>query len=132
MSQQKGKSPKLPPIPDEMRAWSTALADEVSSWPQAEGRSFFGLTALYRGERMFGALPRTRALEPANAVAFKLEAAGPKLRASLKEDGRISAFGKNKKRWFLFTLSSGAELHVALEWLLMAYEAAGKRRQKSG
>ena len=127
--EQKRKTPMLPAISEEMKAWCAALAAEVSEWPHAEGRSFFGFTALYRGDKMFAALPRTRSLETRNALAFKLDAPTAKLRASLEKDPRISAFDKDKERWFTFALSSGAELHDAVVWLSRAYEAAGKRRK---
>jgi len=112
-----------------MKAWCAALAAEVSSWPRAEGRSFFGFTALYRGDRMFAVLPRTRAMETPNTLAFKLDPPPAKLRSALEKDRRISAFGKDKQRWFLLELSSTADLHDVLGWLSYAYAAAGKRKQ---
>lgn len=116
-------------ISDEMKAWCAALVAEVSRWPGADARSFFGFTALYRGSRMFAALPRTRALEAANALAFKLDPPPPKLRALLERDPRITAFDKDKERWFTFEISSAADLHDAMEWLLRAYEATATRRK---
>lgn len=123
------RRPALLPISDEMKAWCAALAAEVSSWPHAEGRSFFGFTALYRGDKMFAALPRTRAMETPNTLAFKLDSPAPGLRAALEKDPRISAFDKDKERWFTFALSSGGDLHDALEWLSRAYTAAGSQRK---
>jgi hypothetical protein len=35
-----------------------------------------------------------------------------------------AAFGKDKKRWFLFELSSDADLHEALDYLTAAFKAA--------
>jgi hypothetical protein len=110
-----------------MKAWCAALADEVSTWPSADGRSFFGFTALYRGEKMFAVLPRTRGMEKANALAFKLDPPPAKLRPLLEKDQRISVFDKDKERWFMFELSSSADLHDVLNWLSHAYTAAGKR-----
>jgi hypothetical protein len=127
--EQKPKRANLPAISDEMRAWCAALAEEVADWPRAEARCFFGFTALYRGDKMFAALPRTRALEGPNALAFKLGPPTAKLRASLEKDSRICSFGKDKGRWFMFEISSGADLHDALEWLSRAYSAAGHRRK---
>jgi len=112
-----------------MKVWCAALADEVSSWPRAEARSFFGFTALYRGEKIFAALPRTRGLENANTLAFKLDPPPPRLLPALEKDSRISRFGKDKERWFTFALSSSADLHDVLEWLSQAYTAAGNRRK---
>lgn len=125
------KPPTLPRISDEMKAWCAALAAEVSEWPSVEARPFFGFTALYRGKRMFAALPRTRALESADALAFKLDPLLPKLRASLEGDSRIAQFGKDKERWYLFEISSGADLHDALGWLSRAYRVAGSCRKSN-
>lgn len=129
MKKKPAKQPTMPPISEEMKAWCSALAAEVADWPHAEARSFFGFTALYRGSKMFAALPRTRALEPANALAFKVDPPPTKLRALLEEDSRIAHFGKHKGRWFLFEISSDADLHDGLEWLSRAYTAAGSRKK---
>lgn len=124
------RPPRLAPISDEMEAWCAAMATEVSSWPHAQGRSFFGFTALYRGDTMFAALPRTRAMETPNALAFKLDPPPAKLYAAIQKDSRISAFDKDKERWFLFEVSSTADLHDVLEWLSHAYTAAGNRKKR--
>lgn len=112
-----------------MKAWCSALVDEVSSWPRAQARSFFGFTALYRGHKIFAALPRTRGLETANALAFKLDPPPARLRPALEKDPRVSAFDKGKERWFLFELSSPGDLHDALNFLSHAYTASGKRKK---
>jgi hypothetical protein len=112
-----------------MKAWCAALAAEVSGWPQVEARSFFGFTALYRSDKMFAVLPRTRGMETENALAFKLDTPPPRLRTFLEKDPRIVAFDKDKERWFTFELSSSADLHDVLEWLSRAYTAAGNRRK---
>src|SRR5437868_8945399 len=69
-------------ISEEMKAWSAALAAEVGDWPEVSVRSFFGFTALYLGDRIFAALPRTRGIESANSLAFKLEIQGSTVSAS--------------------------------------------------
>jgi len=56
-----------------MKAWSTALGREIVAWPHVSTRSFFGLTALYRKDRTFALLPRTRGMETSNSLAFKLD-----------------------------------------------------------
>lgn len=125
----KSSSLRLAPISDQMKAWCAALAAKVSCWPQVEARSFFGFTALYRGKKMFAVLPRTRGMETANALAFKLDTPSPKLRAFLEEDPRIVSFAEDKERWFTFELSSDADLHGALDWLEKVHRAAGNRRK---
>ena len=54
--------PKLPKIPEEMRQWSDLLLREILGWPDVSSRPMFGMTAVYRGNVIFGVLPRTRAI----------------------------------------------------------------------
>lgn len=121
--------PKLPPVSEEMRAWSCALAAEIDTWPQVTTRAFFGFTALYRGERMFGALPRTRGMETPNRFAFKIEDPSPPARKRLQSDSRIGSMQMEKARWFTFEIASNADLHDALAWLDKAYRSAGNTRE---
>lgn len=85
----------------------------------------FGLAAVYRGERIFAVLPRSRAMGMPNSVGFKLEAAGPRVLARLGKDPRIHTTIMRAKRWFLFELTSDRDLTVAMDWLGQAYGAAG-------
>ncbi len=94
-------------------------------------RSFFGFTAFYRRDRIFALLPRTRGMETANSLAFKLDPPTAAVRARLEEDPHIGSKQMGKARWFTFELSSDSDLHGALEWLGMAYEAAGKNKKSS-
>jgi hypothetical protein len=132
MKQPRPARPKLPPVSEEMKAWSAALAAEVDDWPQLSARSFFGFTALYRKDKMFAALPRTRAMGTSNSLAFKLDSPAPAAAARLKKDPRIGSMDmqKQKMRWFTFELSSDSDLHDALDWLGRAYEAAGKKKSR--
>lgn len=120
---------KLPPASDQIKAWSAALASEVAEWPRATTRSFFGFNALYRGENIFAALPRTRSFGNGNLLAFRIDAVTDRLKARLANDPRIGSIDQNNRRWFTFELSSDADLHAALEWLGAAYQAASKRRK---
>src|SRR5205807_208533 len=119
------KRPKLPRISEEMKAWSAALGAEVTEWPQVCTRIFFGFTALYRRDKIFAVLPRTRAMETPNSLAFKFESPTAQLRARLQRDARIGTTTMQKACWFTLELSSDADLHHALDWLGRAYEAAG-------
>jgi predicted DNA-binding protein (MmcQ/YjbR family) len=114
-----------------MKAWSAALADEVRGWPHVSTRPFFGFTALYRGEKMFAALPRTRGWESANSLAFKLGTDASDVSARLEKDPHIRVWsGKMQKaRWFTFQLGSDADIHEALDWLGEAYEAAARSKK---
>jgi hypothetical protein len=120
---------KSPPVSEQMKAWSTALAAELVEWPQVTQKSFFGFTALYRGKKMFALLPRTRSIFKGNAVAFCMEAANRSTRTLLEKDLRISAFDKDKTRWFTFELSGDADLHDALDYLGKAFDCARIRKK---
>jgi hypothetical protein len=112
-----------------MKAWSTSLAVEVADWPRATARSFFGFNALYRGDNLFGMLPRTRSFGNGNLLAFRVDDAADRLKARLAKDPHIGSIDQNDTRWFTFELASDADLHLALDWLSRAYEVARKRRK---
>ena len=116
--------PKLPPISEEMKAWSAALEAELADWPRVSARAMFGFKALYRGKRIFAVLPRTRGMGTANSLAFKLEDAAPRVLVRLRKDSRIQTTIMQARRWFVFELSSDRDLKDALDWLGRAYEAA--------
>jgi hypothetical protein len=125
----KRQRPSLPAVSEQMKAWSAALAAEVSEWPHVATRSFFGFTALYRKDKMFALLPRTRGMESPNALAFRIDAPAVAVRARLEKDSRVRTAEIQKARWFSFELSSDADLHDALDWLGRAYEPAGKNKK---
>jgi hypothetical protein len=126
----KTKTPraKLPPVSDQMKAWSAALGSEVAGWPSVSARSFFGFTALYRNERMFAALPRTRAMQTPNSLVFKLVEMSANSRAKLEKDPRVGDMQMQKARWYAFELASDRDLHDALDWIGQAYDAVGKSK----
>jgi hypothetical protein len=107
-----------------MKAWSAALGAELGEWPRCSSRSFFGFSAHYRDESIFALLPRTRGLDPPNAIAFRLECADPRVVDRAKRDARMGFTEMQKKRWFTFAISSDHDLRDALKWLAEAYEAA--------
>jgi hypothetical protein len=129
MEQPRRARPHLPSISEEMKAWSTAVADEVGGWPEIRTRAFFGFTALYRNDKIFALLPCTRGMGTANSLAFKMESATRSVRARFEKDVRIGSTKMQKARWFTFELSSDADLHDALDWLGRAYEAAPKSKK---
>ena len=120
---------KLPPVSDQMKAWSAALAAEAAEWPRATARSFFGFNALYRGDSIFGMLPRTRSFGNGNLLAFRIDDTKDRIKARLEQDPHIGSIDQNNTRWFTFELACDADLHLALDWLGTAYEAANKRRK---
>jgi hypothetical protein len=127
---EKPQREETPLLSDQMKAWSSALAAELSSWPQVTLKSFFGFTALYRGKTMFGLLPRTRSIFKGNAVAFRINGATPHLQSIMENDLRISAFDKDKARWFTFELSRDTDLHDALDYLGKAFEAGRNSKKR--
>jgi hypothetical protein len=86
---------------------------------------FFGFTALYRRNKIFALLPRTRAMQSPNALAFKLESPSARMNVLLRHDPRIGSTQMQKARWFTFEMSCDTDLRAALERLSQAYEAAG-------
>jgi hypothetical protein len=128
MSGSKKRSAPLEKISEEMVVWSGMLAEEVASWPDLSTKPMFGLTALYRGPAIFAALPKTRGMGSANAVAFKLVGASAKLMGQLKRDARIQETTMGSAKWFVFEMESEEDLRGVLEWLGVAYEAAAKKR----
>lgn len=114
-----------------MKAWSVALGSEIGSWPRVSTRSFFGFTASYRQDRIFTLLPRTRGMETANSLAFKLDSPPPALCARLDQDPHITSRHMGKARWFTFEIWSDSDLHNLLDWLGTAYEAAGKNKKST-
>ena len=126
MREKTSARPHLPKVSEPMKAWSAALQAEVADWPEVTTRAFFGLAALYRGERIFAALPRTRAMETPNSLAFKLESPSAQVRKQLAQDIRVGQTQMRKARWFTFECTDGTDLRGAVDWLARAYEAAGK------
>ena len=114
----------MPVASEEIRAWSAALEAEALTWPNVSRRPMFGLVGLYRGDHIFAALPRTRALGSPDSLAFKLEKASTRALAKIQREPRIQTTIMKARRWYLFELSSTADLRDALSWLHQAYKAA--------
>jgi hypothetical protein len=123
--------PKLPKASEDMKAWSAALATEGGGWPQVTGRALFGFTALYRRANIFALLPRTRAMETANSLAFKLEAPSSRILEQMQKDPRIGSTRMQKARWFTFELNTSTDLRDALDWLGQAYVAATRTKKRN-
>jgi hypothetical protein len=116
--------PKLEPVSEEMKQWSALLAKELSSWPGVASRPFFSMTAFYRKGKIFALLPRTRAFEIANSVAFKLDHESAKVSKLLHADSRITAAENKYKRWITFEMRDPADLRDAIKWFDLAYRNA--------
>lgn len=113
--------PKFRAISEEMKQWSALLAEELSSWPQVTLRSMFGMTGVYRKEKIFALLPRTKAFETPNSIAFKIHRLTPRSAKLLQEDERVRISIGKKAGWIAFEVGSTAELRDALKWFDLAY-----------
>jgi len=120
--------PKLPRIPEEMQQWSQLLLHEILGWPDVSSRPMFGMTAVYRGNAIFGVLPRTRAMDTPCSVSFKILRRNPRLKKRLETDPHILPSTRDAK-WVSFELQSGDDLPDAIRWFAQAYRLATKAGQ---
>jgi hypothetical protein len=115
--------PKLLPISEETRRWSALLESELLSWPGVIAKRMFGFCALYRGKRIFAALPHSRGFGPDAAILLKFDPMPQALLQRAERDIRLHANSPGKG-WFSFSLSSDTDLRDVLEWLNHSYESA--------
>ena len=123
--------PKLVPITEEMKEYSARLAEEVGTWPNVTLRPMFGFYGVYRKEKIFGVIPKTRTMDEGNAIWYKLlpaKTTRPKAgskhgrsRARREEMEDMTVTGPN---WKSFLVESPAHLRGALDVLARAYESA--------
>jgi len=66
-------------------------------------------------------------METPNSLVFKIVEPSPGVRDKLEKDRRVGDMQMQKAGWFTFELSSDRDLHDALDWIGLAYDAAGKR-----
>lgn len=135
MDDERPQRRKFPDISEQMKAWSSAISDELRDWPTITQKSFFGFTALYRGNSIFGLLPRTRSIFRGNAIAFRFDRRSKAMCTRLESDARIRAFDratfdKDKTRWFTLELSADSDLRDALDYLGEAFKAARNPKKK--
>jgi len=121
--------PKLLPVSEETRRWSALLESELLSWPGVIAKRMFGFRAIYRGKRIFAALPNSRGFGPDGSILIKFDPMPPALLKRAESDFRVHSNSPGKG-WFSFTLASDTDLHDALDWLNHSYVAAkpGKSR----
>jgi len=116
--------PSLVRVSEEMKQWSALLGAELERWPGVSTKLMFGFVSFYRGRNIFAALPKTRAMNSANSIIFKLRRASPQELAKLRRDPRAKVSEKGMAGWQSFELASSADLKGALAWLDQAYRAA--------
>ncbi|HZU29294.1 MAG TPA: hypothetical protein VFA04_27475 [Bryobacteraceae bacterium] len=114
---------KMPRVSEEMRRVAAMLEDELRGWPGVSLRPMFGMTGLYRGEKIFAALPRTRSIGGPNSLILRFDPLPPALAQRMAADPRIGA-NRPGARWCSFEVASPEDLNDALAWLGDAYEHA--------
>ena len=102
------KRPQLPKPTEETRRAAALLAEEILGWPEVTEKPMFGMRCFYRNGVVFALLPNKRALERADAIAYKLPKAG------------ASSEGE---KWLLHTVDD--RLQKAIAVLQRAWKAAG-------
>ncbi len=80
----------------------------------------FGMMGLYRGKKIFAALPVTRGFDTPNSVIFRFDPVPADLNQRALKERRITP----GKHWFSFEILSTEDLRDALWWLNHAYERA--------
>jgi hypothetical protein len=117
--------PRMPLASEEMKQWSTMLGGELSTWPQVTARPMFGLRGFYRGEKIFAALPVTRAIKSPNSLIFRIKPMPPDLLERARKEPRIDTENAvPSAKWFVFELNSEADFRDALWWINQAYDHA--------
>ena len=123
------KRPALPKTNPEMRRWCAVLEEEIATWPAVTSRPMFGLTAWYRGDHIFAALPRTRAAETPFSMLVKLPPSPRLRRPRPKVRGdRLKKASRPGAGWVTFAMESEADIAEALACLSRAYERALRTR----
>ena len=117
--------PKLLKVSEEMKRLAALIEAEMLAWPNVSSRPMFGLTGIYRGSNIFAVLPRTRALDVPDSIAFRLLKRPRQIMTELSKDEQIIASTSDAK-WISFVMQSDSEIHAALKWLAVAYRQAVK------
>ena len=126
-------APKMVKPGPQMQQFAALLATEILTWPKTSTKAMFGMTALYRGTIMFGAVPKTKTLWTKNSVMFKLQKPPRDSAYNLENDCRIIKSGKTH-HWYGFEMTEPEDLRDALNWFAIAYHHArpGKAGPKRG
>lgn len=117
----------LPRISEETRQIAVFLERELLSWPGVNAKPMFGMMALYRGSEIFAAVPRTRGMETAWSVSFKLVSPSPLQQKRLAGDPRVVRTKSAMEKWISFEVKSPRDVPDALRWFERAYREAGLR-----
>ncbi len=134
-----------------MQRWSAVLEEEMSAWPGVTHRPMFGLIGYYRDQRIFAAIPRTRAADTPFSLLIKLHRtaqrhpstqnprAGDPASPRGGDPGWPDARGPRVAKgagpgsgWMTLAMESEADLAQALQLLGRAYEKARVRSPPAG
>ena len=119
----KRERPRMFRVSDEMRLWSTRLAEEVATWPGVTSRPMFGMLAFYRAKTVFAALPQTRTFPTRYSIVFKFNRETAETRKA-REALAVYEGNQPGTNWLSFELSSDEDIRDALRWLELAYRCA--------
>ena len=108
------------PASEQARAWAAVLSKEVSSWPEVRCRGMFGFTGVHRRDKIFAALPRTKALHSPDTFLLKFQKRSGKLNKRIDAEPKLH----RGKKWCWMEVESDRDLPLLIEWLGRAYEAA--------
>ena len=134
---EKRERSKMKGVSEAARGWSAGLAGEVQDWPGVSLKSAFGMTLVYRSGIVFAALPRTRALYEEDAILLKFNREPAGLAARISAEPRFAAGSMEQRRtttrktrgegrrWRIFLVRDGTDLHAAIEWMAEAHRLAG-------
>lgn len=113
--------PKFATVSEEMKQWSALLGKELSSWSAVSSRRMFGMMAYYCNNKIFAVLPRTKAFETPNSVAFKLYKLTARASKLLNTDSRVVHSKGKAAGWIAFEVNAPGDLKDALKWFDLAY-----------
>ena len=105
---------------EEMKRIGALLAAELETWPGVSVRPMFGMLGVWRGKRIFAALPKTRSLGSERAVLLKFPKLSASLEKRLEANPHIAPFTFGKTKWFQFEVAAERDLRELLEWLAVA------------
>src|ERR1041384_5545930 len=100
--------PRLTRVSEEMRRLAELLEAEMLAWPNVTSRPMFGLNGIYPGRNIFAVLPRTRAMDAPDSIAFRLLKRPRNIIDELRNDERIIA-STAEARWISIVMGSDSE-----------------------
>ena len=117
-----------PPIvlaSEELRSLLAAIEQEVACWPEVQVKRMFGMTSIYRSEKIFGLLPKTRSLRAGDSIWMKFPNLSSSIKKKISGEPRIVPPRKpTGARWYTLTQITPEDYGFVIEWLALAHKAA--------